>query len=65
VARGREKLGGRRVREYEDVEQLGAGSGTEGVEPFAERAFQLVWPHVRRLRRRRIEKKHQRLETVG
>jgi hypothetical protein len=27
------------------VEQLGAGSGIEGVEAFSDSAFELVWTH--------------------
>jgi hypothetical protein len=38
------------VGEHQDVEQLGAGSGTERVEAGSESAFQLVGSHGRRLR---------------
>jgi hypothetical protein len=37
-----------------DVEQLGAGSGTEGVETLLESALELVGSHGRRLRLGRI-----------
>jgi hypothetical protein len=33
------------------VEQLGAGSGAEGVEAFADSALELIGTHGRRLRR--------------
>ena len=33
------------VGEHQDVEQLGAGSGTEGVQALPESAFQLIGAH--------------------
>jgi hypothetical protein len=33
------------VREHQDVEKLGAGSGAEGVEAFADTALELVGSH--------------------
>lgn len=33
------------VREHQDVEQLGAGSRTEGIQSLLESAFELVVPH--------------------
>ena len=38
-------VGAVEVGEHEDVEQLGAKSGPEGVEALTEPAFQLVRPH--------------------
>jgi hypothetical protein len=35
------------VGEHEDVEQLGAGSRTEGVEAFSESALELIGTHGR------------------
>jgi hypothetical protein len=34
------------------VEQLGAGSGTEGVEALSKLALEFIWPHGLSLRRR-------------
>jgi hypothetical protein len=39
----------RRSSSHEDVEQLGAGSGAEGIEAIPELALLLVRPHCRRL----------------
>ena len=36
------------------MEELGAGSGTEGVEPLPQAALELVRSHGRRLRRRTV-----------
>jgi hypothetical protein len=58
-------VGSLEVGEHQDVEQFGAGSGTERVQTGPEAAFELVRPHVRRPRRRRLERKQERLETVG
>jgi hypothetical protein len=33
------------IRKCEDVEKLGAGSGTKGVQAIAETAVEFVWPH--------------------
>jgi hypothetical protein len=42
------------VGEHHDVEQLGSGSRTEGVEALPEAALKLVGTHGRRLRRRTV-----------
>jgi hypothetical protein len=47
---GADRVGSVEVRQHEDVEQLGAGSGTEGVEACPESAFKLVGSHGSRLR---------------
>jgi hypothetical protein len=47
----RDPLGALEVREQKHVEQFGAGSRGEGVETFAEPAFEYIGPHGRRLRR--------------
>jgi hypothetical protein len=39
------------IGEHEDVEQLGAGSGAEGVETGTESAVEFIASHRRRLRR--------------
>jgi hypothetical protein len=44
-------VGAVEVAEPEDVEQLGAGSGAEGVEALPESALQLVGTHLMILRR--------------
>jgi hypothetical protein len=36
-------VGSLEVREHEDVEQLGAGSGAEGVKSFPESALEVIW----------------------
>jgi hypothetical protein len=38
------------VREHQDVQQLGAGSRTEGVEALSELALELVGPHRQTVR---------------
>ena len=38
-------VGSLEVGKHQDVEQLGAGSGTEGVETFAELTFDLLQVH--------------------
>ena len=43
------------VREHEDVEQLGAGSGAEGVEMGLEPPFEFIRTHGRRLAARRVD----------
>jgi hypothetical protein len=45
-------LGAFEVRQHQDVEELGAGSWTEGVEALSESALQLVGSHGRRRLRR-------------
>ena len=47
-------VGSLEVGEHQDVEQLGAGSGTERVEALPESALELVGSHGRRLRLGRI-----------
>jgi hypothetical protein len=42
------------VGEHEDVEQLGAGSGTESVQALMYPALKFVGSHGRRLRRRTV-----------
>jgi hypothetical protein len=41
-------VGSLEVGEHQDVEEFGAGSGTEGVETLSESAFELVRSHLRR-----------------
>jgi hypothetical protein len=38
-------VGSLEVGEHKDVEQLGAGSGAEGVEAFPESSFEVIWAH--------------------
>jgi hypothetical protein len=45
-------VGSLEVGEHQDVEQLGAGCGTQCVEPLPESAFKSIGSHGRRLRRR-------------
>jgi hypothetical protein len=40
-----DRVGPVEVGEHEDVEQLGAGSRTEGVQALPEAALQLIRPH--------------------
>jgi hypothetical protein len=37
------------VGQHEDVEQLGAGTGSEGVEAMPHSMFQFIWTHGRRV----------------
>jgi len=48
-----------------DVEQLGAGSGTEGVQPLLKSALELVRSHGGRLRRDRDRPNRDRDRRVG
>jgi hypothetical protein len=48
---GANRVGAVEVGKHEDAEQLGAGSGTEGVQVFPESALKLVGSQGRRLRR--------------
>jgi hypothetical protein len=49
------------------VEQLGAGSGTEGVKAFPDPAFELIGSHDGRLRRRTVGPRvgHARFELTA
>ena len=47
-------VGSLEVGEHQDVEQLGAGSRTEGVQALPEAALELIGTHGRRLRRRTV-----------
>jgi hypothetical protein len=42
------------VRQHEDMEELGAGSGTERVEALPKSQLELIGSHGRRLRRRTV-----------
>ena len=45
-ARLSDPLGPLEVKEHQDVEQLGAGSETEGVQALAQSALEFIGPHV-------------------
>jgi hypothetical protein len=38
-------VGSLEVGKHQDVEELGAGSGAEGVEAFSDSAFEVIWTH--------------------
>ena len=46
---GADRVGPLEVREHEDVEKLGAGSGAEGVETVSEPLFEFIRLHECRL----------------
>jgi hypothetical protein len=54
-------IGSLEVGEHEDVEKLGAGSGTERIETLPQLLLELIRTHVnRRLRRRRAARDRRR-----
>ena len=44
---GADRIGPVQVRQHENVEQFGAGRGTESIEAFSQSAFEMIRPQLR------------------